>query len=268
MRSLDGRRAVVTGAAGGLGADITRLFAAEGASVLATDVVEAEEFWSRVELDGDGVEYRRLDVTDAEAVGAAFEAVPEIDTLVHCTGIREVQPALELDPEEWRRVLEVNLSGTFFCCQAAGRAMRAGGRGGSIVAMTSVAGMVGVAARPAYSASKAGMIGLVRSMAVEFAEFGVRVNAIAPGQIRTPLTEAYWSDDAFREGLAETIPLGRGGHPPDVSSVALFLASDLAGYVTGTVVPVDGGWVISKSFAVPGAASDAYLGAQSTRDPE
>jgi NAD(P)-dependent dehydrogenase (short-subunit alcohol dehydrogenase family) len=132
--------------------------------------------------------------------------------------------------------------------------------------MTSVAGMVGIAARPAYSASKGGVIGLMRNLAIEFSGFGVRVNTIAPGQIRTPMTEPYWQDDEFRAGLAETIPLGRGGEPADVSSVALFLVSDLSRYVTGTVLPVDGGWVIYKSFALPGAGSGAFLQTQSVDD--
>ena len=260
MNLLDGRRVVVSGAAGGLGADISRLFAAEGASVVATDLAEEAAFREAIGEGAEAVEYRSVDVTDPDAVTALFEAVPDLDGFVNCTGIREVLPALELTPAEWQQVIDVNLTGTFLTCQGAGRAMKAHGRGGSIVTMTSVAGMVGVAARAAYSASKGGVIGLMRNLAIEYSEFDVRVNTIAPGQIRTPMTERYWTDDAFREGLAETIPLGRGGEPADVSTVALFLTSEMAGYLTGTVIPVDGGWVIYKSFALPGAGSEAFLG--------
>jgi NAD(P)-dependent dehydrogenase (short-subunit alcohol dehydrogenase family) len=266
MKQLDGRRVVVSGAAGGLGADIVRLFAEEGASVVATDLADEAGFRGAVGQGAEGVEYRTVDVTDPDAVGELFEQVDDLDGFVNCTGIREVLPALDLSLEEWSRVLDVNLTGTFLTCQAAGRAMKRHGNGGSIVAMTSVAGMVGVAARAAYSASKGGVIGLMRNLAIEFAGFGVRVNTIAPGQIRTPMTERYWQDESFREGLAETIPLGRGGDPADVSTVALFLVSDMAGYLTGTVTPVDGGWVIYKSFALPGAGSDAFLGARPTED--
>lgn len=264
MSLLEGRLIVVAGAAGGLGAEIVRLFAAEGARVVAADIATEEAFRDALGEELPAVGYRRLDLTDAEAVTDLFEAAAGLDGFVNCTGIREVQPALELTLDEWRRVLDVNLTGTFLACQAAGRAMKREGTEGALVTMTSVSGMVGVAARAAYSASKAGVIGLMRNLAVEFAEFGVRVNTIAPGQIRTPLTEPYWQDESFREGLAETIPLGRGGEPADVATVALFLVSDLSRYMTGTVLPVDGGWVIYKSFALPGAASEAYLRRQRT----
>ena len=268
MNLLDGRRVVVAGAAGGIGADICRLFSAEGASVLGTDVAGTEAFRESLGETAAPVEYVVTDVTDAAAVGELFDGEDQLDAFVSCTGIREVLPALELTTAEWQRVIDINLTGTFLTSQAAGRAMKRRGRGGSIVTMTSVAGMVGVEARAAYSASKGGMISLMRNLAIEFSDFGVRVNTIAPGQIRTPMTEPYWQDDDFRAGLAETIPLGRGGDPGDVSSVALFLACDMSCYVTGTVLPVDGGWVIYKSFALPGAGSGAFLGAQSVGDPD
>jgi NAD(P)-dependent dehydrogenase (short-subunit alcohol dehydrogenase family) len=263
MSLLEGKTAVVTGAGGGIGIDVARLFAAEGAAVVALDLKWEDTATAALREASPAAEARSVDVTDPAALEAVYAEFPEADVLVTCAGIREVTPALEIELAEWQRVLDVNLTGTFVACQAAGRAMRAHGKGGAIVTVTSVAGMIGIAGRPAYSASKAGIIGLTRNLAVELAGVGVTVNSIAPGQIRTPLTEPYWQNDAFREGLAQTIPIGRGGYPDDVSKVALFLASDLGAYVTGTVIPIDGGWVAEKSFAPPGPASEAYLNSQS-----
>ncbi len=266
MSMLEGHTTVVTGAGGGIGLDVVRRFAAEGAKVVAVDLKWSDESRDSLADVADDVDLRVADVTDPESVATIYREFPEADQLVTCAGIREVSPALDITLGEWRRVLDVNLTGTFVTCQAAARAMRDHGNGGSIVTVTSVAGMIGISARPAYSASKAGIIGLTRNLAVDLAPIGVRVNSIAPGQIRTPLTEPYWQDDAFREGLAQTIPIGRGGYPDDVGKVALFLVSDLSAYVTGTVTPIDGGWIAEKSFASPGAASDAYLRGQSVDD--
>lgn len=164
---------------------------------------------------------------DAAGVSAVIEAVRSehgrIDVLVNCAGIREIAPALELAAEEWQRVIDVNLGGTFYCAQATGRVMAAAGRG-AIVNVSSTSGLSADPSRVAYCASKAGILGLTRALALDLGRYGVRVNAVCPGLTRTPLTESYFDDDAFVAGLAEVVPLGRAADPGDIADVVLFLA--------------------------------------------
>jgi NAD(P)-dependent dehydrogenase (short-subunit alcohol dehydrogenase family) len=174
----------------------------------------------RIDLGGDG---RRLDVRDAAAVAAAFDEIGRVDILVNCAGIREIVPVLELSAEEWQRVIDVNLGGTFHCSQAAARAMAKAG-GGSIVNVASTSALAADPSRTAYCASKAGILGLTRAMALDLGPRGVRVNAVCPGLVRTPLTEAYFADQAFVDGLADVAPLGRAADPADVADVVVFLA--------------------------------------------
>ena len=230
--SLAGRVAVVTGAAGGLGAAVADRLAADGATV------------ERIDLTGDG---RRLDVRDAGAVAAAFVEIGRVDVLVNCAGIREIVPVLELSAEEWQRVIDVNLGGTFHCSQAAARAMAAAG-GGSIVNVASTSALAADPSRTAYCASKAGILGLTRAMALDLGPHGVRVNAVCPGLVRTPLTEAYFADQAFVDGLADVAPLGRAADPADVADVVAFLAGDGARHISGVALPVDGGFLAGKSW--------------------
>jgi NAD(P)-dependent dehydrogenase (short-subunit alcohol dehydrogenase family) len=242
---LEGRVAVVTGAGSGIGQEIARVFAAEGARIAGFD------------LSADDL-VEKLDVRDPEAVEAAAAAVcveaGGIDILVNCAGTREIRDVLEITPEEWRAVIDVNLNGLFYWCQSAARRMRETG-GGSIVNLSSVGGLIGLSNRPAYSASKHAVVGLTKSLARDLAPHGIRVNAICPGVIRTPMTESYWSDERFEHDLETVVPLGRGGAVGDVAQAALFLASPMSSYVTGVALPVDGGWLAEKSFAVPGGAT-------------
>jgi NAD(P)-dependent dehydrogenase (short-subunit alcohol dehydrogenase family) len=182
-----------------------------------------------------------------ELVSAAASHMGGLDALVHCAGIGMARPFIELGLDEWRRVLEVNLDGTFLCCRAAARAM-APQRSGVIIAIASTAGERPSAGAAAYSASKAGVISLVRTMAIELAPFGIRANAISPGPVETPLVRDMHSA-AMREAFTARTPLGRYARPEEIAGAAVFLASDAASYITGEVVHIDGGY--SSSGVIP-----------------
>ncbi|HEY4347560.1 MAG TPA: SDR family NAD(P)-dependent oxidoreductase [Gaiellaceae bacterium] len=258
---LKGRVAVVTGAGSGIGREIARVFAAEGARVAGFDLSAEAGAAVALELAAKGADRPFAlagDVRDPTAVEAAAAAVcaeaGQIDVLVNCAGTREIRNVLEITPEEWRAVIDVNLNGVFYWCQAAARQMRQTG-GGSIVNLSSVGGLVGLPNRPAYTASKHAIVGLTKSLSYDLAPEGIRVNAICPGVIRTPMTEGYWTDERFERDLETVVPLGRAGVPDDVAQAALYLASPMSSYVTGVALPVDGGWLAEKSFAVPGGAT-------------
>jgi len=252
---LEGRVALVTGAGSGIGREIALLFAREGAVVKGLDrsgegLVQAD-VRSRAEVEG--------------AVAAVVEEAGRLDVLVNCAGVREIGDVYTMPAEEWENVLAVNLSGTFYCCQAAALRMRETG-GGAIVNMSSVGGLIGLSHRPAYTASKHGVVGLTKSLARDLAPDGIRVNAICPGLIRTALTEQYFADAAFEQNLATIVPQGRHGEASEVASAALYLASDLSSYVNGVALTVDGGWLAEKSFAAGGVASESFLAAHDTTE--
>ncbi len=258
---LEERVAVVTGAGSGIGKEIARVFAAEGARIAGFDLSAEAGNAVVEELVAAGADRPFAlagDVRDPGAVDAAAAAVcaeaGRIDILVNCAGTREIRDVLEITPEEWCAVIDVNLNGLFYWCQAAARRMRDTG-GGSIVNLSSVGGLVGLANRPAYSASKHAVVGLTKSLSRDLAPEGIRVNAICPGVIRTPLTESYWSDERFGRDLERVVPLGRAGAPGDVAQAALYLASPMSAYVTGVALTVDGGWLAEKSFALPGGST-------------
>ena len=249
---LDGRVALVTGAGSGIGREIAERFAREGARVTGFDRS------GDVAIHGDV----RSPADVERAVARVVASERRIDVLVNSAGVREIGDVYTMSTDEWDNVIGVNLSGTFYCCQAAARRMREGG--GAIVNIASVGGLIGLASRPAYTASKHGVVGLTKSLARDLGPAGIRVNAICPGLIRTPLTEQYFAAEEFEEGLRTVVPQGRVGIAADVADAALYLASDQSAYVNGVALTVDGGWLAEKSFASGQAAAAAFLAASET----
>ena len=232
---------LVSGGSSGIGAAIARAFAAAGGQVTATGATEAEVIAARERDGAAGIHHAVLDVRDGEAVKALVAGLGPLDVLVNCAGV--IRRGAEFEPEGFADTVDINLNGTMRLCTAA----RAGlaQRRGCIVNTASMLSFFGGGLVPGYSASKGGVAQLTKSLAIAYAADGIRVNAVAPGWIATPLTQAL-QDDAARSGqiLART-PLGRWGTPADVAGPVLFLASAAAQFVTGVVLPVDGGYLIS-----------------------
>ncbi len=244
---LDGKVALISGGARGMGAAEARLFAAEGAKVVLGDLLEAEG--RRVEAEiaeagGDAV-FTRLDVTSADdwrrAVDAAVERYGKLDILVNNAGIWEGGSVEEQSEDAWDRVMDINGKGVFLGTRAAIPAMRAAG-GGSIVNISSVAGLIGSAGATAYNASKGAVRLLTKSTAIQYAAQGIRCNSVHPGPIQTMMLDEVYPDEATRQGRESAIPLGRLGEMDDVALGVLFLASDEASYMTGSELVIDGGY--------------------------
>jgi NAD(P)-dependent dehydrogenase (short-subunit alcohol dehydrogenase family) len=244
---LDGRVAIVTGASSGLGARFARVLDAAGARVvLAARRLDRLEALASDLTDALPV---RCDLADDDAPAALVDATIErygrIDVLVNNAGTDNVQPALEQSTDDFRRVLELNLVAPVALAARCAGAMIESGDGGSIVNVASIWGMVGVGQVPdaGYAASKGGLVNVTRELAAQWARQGVRVNAIAPGFFRTEMTdERMFQDEASMRWLRKKTPLGRGGDDHELDGALLYLASDASSYVTGSVLPVDGGW--------------------------
>ncbi|QHJ01141.1 SDR family oxidoreductase [Xylophilus rhododendri] len=233
-----GHRVLVVGGAGGIGSAISAAFLDMGCSVIATGVDEAALSASTLR-PCERLELRTLDVTDDRAVAGFCASLGSLHTLVNSAGILARFKEFEIDT--FQRVLDVNLTGTFRLCNACLPLLKASG--GSIVNVASMNAYVALPFIPAYCASKGGVVMLTKSLALAWAEHGVRVNALAPGYVETPINAAGRQDPAHYERIRSRIPLGRWAQPDDISGSAVFLASPAAGYLTGTVLAADGGFL-------------------------
>jgi len=241
MRGLKDKRVLITGGAGGIGSVTAARFLAEGAQVAVLDCDRAALARLERGLPGLGGALS-ADVSDPTAVAHAFEKIDQLfgglDVLINNAGISARQPFVDITPDQWRQVIDVNLGGIFYVAQQAARRMLAGG-GGVIVNMGSTNGLMGYPYYADYNASKAGVIELTRSMALELAP-AIRVNAVCPGFILTPMQEAEYTLEMQR-AFADKVPLRRLGRPEDVAGLFAFLASDDAAFITGQCFVIDGG---------------------------
>lgn len=262
--SVRGKRIVVTGAAGGIGMAISAALVEAGALVAMTDIDAARLEAARASVGaalaaaGDIV-----DEADVEAVFARVAAgLGGVDGLVNSAGVADAMGGTRRQSlPDWRKVIDINLQGTFLAAREAARAIRGGG---AIVNIASVAGLGAFPASNAYSVSKAGVVMMTKTLALDLARFGIRVNAVAPGIIDAPMAHALLGEgDAGRAAMTRRIPMGRLGRPQEVASATRFLLSDEAAYITGAVVPVDGGW---SAFGGPGDADMNAAGRDAARE--
>jgi 2-deoxy-D-gluconate 3-dehydrogenase len=246
---LDGKVAIITGSGSGIGRTLAIGLAQAGADIVVTELPEKQE--AAEETARAVREIRRkalvtdLDVTLVHSiekmVEKAYDAFGHLDILINNAGIIIRKNALQVTEEEWDKVLNINLKGVFFTSQAVARIMMRH-RGGKIINLASINGVIGSAGRSSYTASKAGVVNLTRTLAAEWAEHGINVNAIGPTYLATPLTEEIFNNDDFRESYFRRQPIKRVGQPEDLVGAAVFLASPASDLVTGHTLMVDGGW--------------------------
>ncbi|HPZ77218.1 MAG TPA: 3-oxoacyl-ACP reductase family protein [Thermosynergistes sp.] len=242
---LKGRIVIVTGAAGGFGSEIGRIFAHEGASLVLADINynAAESLANELKAQGTKAVAVSVDVGDEKQVYAmvnrAMSEFGQVDILINNAGMGRGARIQDITLDDWNQLLRLNLTGTFLCCKAVIDHMIARGYG-KIVNMASICGQT---ARPVgvdYSASKSGIIGITRTLALQVAPYGINVNAVAPGPVATQIFERNWPKETV-DKLKSTIPFKREGTPRDIANAALFLSSDEAGWITGEVIAVNGG---------------------------
>ncbi len=245
---LQGKVAIITGASKGIGRGCAKRFAAEGAAVVIADVIDDQGIAVAAEIESDGGRalYIRTDIKDPQQVTALVQAAVDtyggLDVSLNCAGVIPIDGSdvLETEESEWDRVVGINLKGAFFVCQAAAREMVKQGAG-SIINIASVTAVMAIGNQAAYVASKAGVNGLTKSMAIGLAHRGVRVNAIGPGSIETDMAAVVLSDEESFARVMSRTPLHRMGQPEDIAGTALFLASDDSSYITGQTIYVEGG---------------------------
>ena len=251
---------LITGAGSGIGRAASLAFAAEGAAIAVADLrlEAAQATASAIEEVGRTAVALQVDVTQPDSVRAMVEqavaGLGSLDVLVNSAGVREIVPFLELPAEEWLKVIGTNLTGTFLCSQAFAQHLIAQGKeskegkGGKIINLSSVAGLMGVPNRAAYVASKHGVVGLTKEMSMELADKNIQVNAIAPGVVETAMTAGYFDNPAIVASLKKAHPAGRWAQPEEIARLMLFLASEDADFMTGATIPIDGGFVAGKSI--------------------
>ena len=248
LLDLNGKTALVTGAAQGLGREIALAFAENGASLVLSDIQHPQDTAVAVEETGAPWIAVRADITDEDQVEVmSRKAVAEfgrVDILINNAGASQLSytATQDLSKAEWDAIIGTNLTGTFLCCKHIGKGMCDSG-GGSIINIASTAGITGVTRAPAYAASKAGVILLTKSLAIEWAKYDIRVNAVAPHYLETALTEGLRASEKVHAGLIKQIPMGRFAKPSEMVGAVLFLASRAANYMTGTVIVADGGYL-------------------------
>jgi len=245
---LKGKTALVTGAAQGLGREIALVLAKNGASLILSDIQNPEDTAAAVRATGARCLAVQADITDEDQVKAVAERSASeygrVDILINNAGVSQLSYTAteDLSQKEWDTIIGINLTGTFLCCKHFGKAMIAGG-GGSIINIATTAGITGVPRAPAYAASKAGVILLTKSLALEWARYNIRVNAIAPHYLETPLTGGLRASQKIYSGLVKQIPMRRFGKPSEIIGAVLFLASQASTYTTGTIIVADGGYL-------------------------
>jgi NAD(P)-dependent dehydrogenase (short-subunit alcohol dehydrogenase family) len=235
------RHIFITGATSGIGEAIAQAFVRDGAQVIATGATQQEVQKASALANNKGIDFRVLDVRDDAAVQSMVKGIGELDVVVNCAGV--IQRSIELEAEAFARTIDINLNGTMRVCAAAREGLKA--RRGCIVNTASMLSFFGGGLVPGYSASKGGVAQLTKSLAIAYADDGIRVNAVAPGWIATPLTQALQDDPQRAAPILARTPMKRWGTPADIAGPVMFLASAQAQFVTGVILPVDGGYLIS-----------------------
>lgn len=241
---LDGKRALIAGASRGIGLGCAAALADAGAHVVcaARGGDELGEAVDAIRAAGNSAEAVRLDIADLKAMEAVLSEAGAFDVVVNSAGTARHGPALETRPEDYQAVMDINLRGAYFLSLYTARAMIAAGKGGSIIHLSSQMGHIGGVDRAVYCASKHGLEGMIKAMAIEWGKHRIRINTICPTFIRTPLTEATFEDPDRVKWIKEKIKLGRVGTVEDIMGATVFLASDASALVTGTAMLIDGGW--------------------------
>jgi NAD(P)-dependent dehydrogenase (short-subunit alcohol dehydrogenase family) len=246
---LESKVVIVTGGASGLGKAMVEAFAEEGATVVIADVNKADglQFASDLSSQGKQADFLFLDVSDAEQVNTAIDSVfkkyGKIDVLCNNAGVNVRKFALDISPEEWQKVINVNLSGMFYCAQSVGRVM-VQQKSGKIINTASVSAVRGHLKRAPYASAKGGVYQMTKVLAHEWGQYNVNVNAIGPGFVETPLTSKLINGPGVREEMTSKIPMKRLGKTEDIVGPVLFLASDCSSYITGQLILIDGGRTI------------------------
>ncbi|MCM3790253.1 glucose 1-dehydrogenase [Domibacillus indicus] len=245
---LKNKKVVIVGGSKGIGKSIALAFAELGSDVLITgrNEQDLQEAAAELQQHNPQCSYLTADIQDVpqiyNMIDLAYRRLGRIDVLVNNAGINIAKPSLEVTEEDWDRVLDTNLKGTFFCTQRAGKYMIEQEHPGKIINIVSQMAFVGYIKRAAYCSSKGGAVQLTKALAVEWAQHQIKVNAVAPTFIETDFTKAMFEDPDFHQDVLNRIPLGSLAKPNDVTGAVLFLASDMANFITGETIRVDGGW--------------------------